>query len=150
LKTALTNDKGHIEKELLQGVAEGNELAFGQLFHNWRDKLYFFILRIVDSSSITEDLVQDVFVKIWVNRETLSTIENFGAYLYTMARNEAISGMRRKASETVILAELQRVSTAAGCPRNKNLFIHLPVSTGFARKRWRGNYIFQFQRFKTI
>jgi RNA polymerase sigma-70 factor (ECF subfamily) len=121
MTTALTNDHCYIEKELLRKVAAGDELAFGQLFHTWRNKLYFFILRIIDSPSLTEDLVQDIFVKIWVNRETLSTIANIGAYLYTIARNEAITGMRRKARETIILAELRMVTTAAGLPVDEAL-----------------------------
>jgi len=96
------------EKELLLRVTAGDEGAFGELFHLWRDKLYFFILRITHSSEMAEDILQDVFVKIWTNRATLDSIEHFDAYIYRMSQNQAISGMRRMAKETLILAELRK------------------------------------------
>ena len=52
-----------IEKELMQQIAKGDETAFTTLFHTWRDKLYFFILRIVNSPELAEDILQDVFFK---------------------------------------------------------------------------------------
>lgn len=101
------------EKELLLKIAEGDESAFKDLFHSWRDKLYFFVLRITHSSEMAEDLLQDVFMKIWTNRATLSSIQHFDAYIYQMSRNQAISGMRRMAQETMILAELKKPQTEA-------------------------------------
>lgn len=101
------------EKELLLKVAEGNESAFKDLFHCWRDKLYFFILRITGSPEMAEDVLQDVFVKIWTNRTTLDSIHHFDAYLYKMSRNRALSGLRRMAQEALILAELKNAPDAS-------------------------------------
>ncbi|MBV8252060.1 MAG: RNA polymerase sigma-70 factor [Chitinophaga sp.] len=93
-------------KNLLMQVAAGNEIAFANLFHDWRNKLYTYILRITDSPETAEDVVQEVFLKIWLRRTELNEIDNFSAYLYKMAHNHAISGIRRMAQETFILAEL--------------------------------------------
>lgn len=55
---------------------------------------------------MAEDTVHDVFLKLWVNRDQLTAINNFEAYLFTMARNHAFNGLRRMATETLVLAEL--------------------------------------------
>jgi RNA polymerase sigma-19 factor, ECF subfamily len=110
------------ERELLSRIAAGDEAAFGELFHHWRDKLYFFILRITDSPEMAEDVFQDVFVKLWINRNALITIQHFDAYLYTMTHHHAISGMRRMARETLILAELRKSETVSGPAVDETVF----------------------------
>lgn len=104
------------ERELLRQVAEGNEQAFASLFHAWRDKLYFFLLRITNSPETAEDLVQDVFVKLWLNRSGLSEVTHFSAWLYRVTQNQALSGMRRMALETTILAEMRKEASISGQP----------------------------------
>jgi RNA polymerase sigma-70 factor (ECF subfamily) len=96
------------EKDLLMQVSEGNELAFRQLFNTYRGKLYSYILRITESKEIAEDTVHDVFLKIWINKESLPEILNLNAYLYRMAHNHAYNGFRRMAKETLVMAELER------------------------------------------
>lgn len=98
----------HNEKELLRQVAGGSESAFGELFNTYRKKLFTNIYRITKSREIAEDTVHDVFLKIWANRESLTDIENFSAYLNRMAQNHAYTGFRRLAKESLILAELCR------------------------------------------
>ncbi|MDH7463171.1 RNA polymerase sigma-70 factor [Chitinophagaceae bacterium 26-R-25] len=100
------------EKELLLQVASGNEDAFATLFNAWRDKLYFYILRITDSSQDAEDVVQEVFVKLWLIRKSLQDVEHFGSYLYRMAHNYAVTGIRRMARETIRVSELQANANA--------------------------------------
>src|SRR5690606_20977917 len=95
------------QHDLLKRMAAGDQLAFGKLFHAWRDKLYFFLLRITDSPETAEDVVQETFAKLWANRERLDAVQNFGAYIYRMAENKIIDRMRRMARETSILAELE-------------------------------------------
>lgn len=96
------------EKDLLLRIAAGDEIAFGMLFHRLRDKLYFFILRITGSAETAEDVLQDVFVKLWMNRSDIVRIDNFDAYIFRMCHNKAISGIRRMARETLILADLKK------------------------------------------
>lgn len=111
----------HNEKELLLQVAAGDEQAFANLFHVWRDKLYFFLLRITNSPQTAEDIVQDVFVKLWANRSSLGEVQNFSAWLYRVTQNQALSGMRRMALETTILAEIKREIAASGQPTDEVL-----------------------------
>lgn len=92
---------------LLSRIAEGDEEAFAMLFHAWRDRLYFFTLKITNSPQEAEDLVQDVFVKLWLQRSNLADISNFQAWIYRIIHNQAISGIRRLSLETAILSRLK-------------------------------------------
>lgn len=100
------------EKDLLLRVAEGDEIAFRQLFDSYRPKLFTYLLRLSESREIAEDNVHDVFLKLWTNRLNLPAIENLSAYLYRMAHNHAFNGLRRMATETLVLAELKQLSVS--------------------------------------
>lgn len=94
------------ERDLLIQVSQGDESAFSQLFHAYRNKLYSYILNISGSKEMAEDAVHDVFLKLWTSREKLTEIQNLNAYIYRMAHNHARNGLKRMAKETLIIAEL--------------------------------------------
>lgn len=97
-----------IEGNLLLLVAEGNESAFSELFLIYKDKLYSFIFRLCESSQQAEDIVQDVFLRIWMMRSDLAEIRNFEHYLLKMSRNHSINVLKRKALELVKLSEIRQ------------------------------------------
>jgi RNA polymerase sigma-70 factor (ECF subfamily) len=104
------------DKELLSRVAAGNVESFSRLFYDWKDKLYSFALKFMDSPEEAEDLVQDIFTKLWTSRERLSSVHHLGAYLYKMVRNQAISGLRRKVLENQVRHILRRDLPESGLP----------------------------------
>ena len=53
------------------------------------------------SLSVTEEIVQDIFLKIWLNRDTLHTIDKFENYLYILSRNHTFNCLRKTALERV-------------------------------------------------
>lgn len=87
------------EKELLSLVAEGDENAFRQLFRHWNQVLAGYILRITESRELTEEIVQDAFMKIWMVRETLAEIDNFKQFLLVVSRNQAFDALRKQLRE---------------------------------------------------
>jgi RNA polymerase sigma-70 factor (ECF subfamily) len=84
-------DNAAIQDILLAKVAAGDEGAFRTLFDGHRDKLYAYMLRLSKERVVAEDIVQEVFLKIWMGREQLKTVRNFDAYLFTIARNHAFN-----------------------------------------------------------
>jgi RNA polymerase sigma factor (sigma-70 family) len=95
----LTADTPYNEKELLEQVALGNEQAFAALFHAWYPLLASQVLSIVRSVVITEEIVQDVFLKIWMTRESLRDIDNMRGYVWVMANNRSYTALRKIALE---------------------------------------------------
>lgn len=96
----------HIEKELLQRAAGGDEAAFTELFMLYKFKLYGYIYRLTQSQEMAEDVVQDVFLKLWKDRHTLTGIDHLGPYIFRMAQNLSINAFRRMAKETAIIRQL--------------------------------------------
>lgn len=95
------------EKELLLQVAQGNEFAFRQLFSVYHQRLGVHILRITHSAELAEEVVQDVFIKIWMTRETLTGVDNFKAYLFVISKNHALNCLRKIAREQMQLKKLE-------------------------------------------
>ncbi|MDH7460706.1 RNA polymerase sigma-70 factor [Chitinophagaceae bacterium 26-R-25] len=87
------------EKELLTRIAAGDEDAFRQLFHAHYNKLVSFVQKLTKSHSATEELVQDVFVKVWLNRSELTSITKFESWMYVIARNHVFNHLKKTARE---------------------------------------------------
>jgi len=87
------------EKDLLQEVAAGNAASFTELFYRWQPFLATHIHRITESVPVTEEIVQDVFLKIWESREALAGIRSFKAYLLVVSKNMAINAFKKMARE---------------------------------------------------
>ncbi|MBO9573531.1 MAG: RNA polymerase sigma-70 factor [Chitinophagaceae bacterium] len=87
------------ERELLLHIAEGNEAAFATLFHHHKDRVFTIAKAFTENQVRSEEIVQDVFVRIWKNREKLNDIQNFEAWMYEIARNRSFSTLKLMAKE---------------------------------------------------
>jgi RNA polymerase sigma-70 factor (family 1) len=95
------------EKALLLRVAEGDRAAFKSLYdHYWND-LHTLALSFLKSPDWAQDIVQDVFLRIWIKRESLAGIEQFKSYIFIVLRNELVSALRQK-NRTLKLYEKYR------------------------------------------
>lgn len=101
------------ENELLIQIAQGDETAFSHLFTAWHHQLGAHVYQIIRSYEHTEEIVQDVFVKIWMSRESLTEITNFKSYLFVMSRNQSISYLRKLSRERAGRAAFEK-DTAIG------------------------------------
>jgi RNA polymerase sigma-70 factor (ECF subfamily) len=89
----------HKESELLQNVSTGSTEAFRRLYYLWEPALSSFLFQITKSKELTAEIVQDVFLKIWMTRETLQEIKNFKAYLFVISKNQAINALKKSILE---------------------------------------------------
>lgn len=85
----------YTENELLRLTAEGDKNAFTQIYNNYRNKIYSIALDLTGSTAVAEEIVQDVFLKIWVKRALLNEVEHFRAYLFTITRNYVFTALKR-------------------------------------------------------
>src|ERR1044072_668973 len=90
----------YTDAQLLHELACGNEKAMRQLFAIYRNRLFLYITRITKSEQIAEELVMDVFMKIWTGKEMLAEVQNIDAYLFRIARNKSIDFLRSAAGNT--------------------------------------------------
>ena len=93
-------------------AANGNEVAFIEIYNLYKNKLYSFLLRITKSEEESLDSVQDIFMKLWVNRINLASIDNFSNYIFRAAQNKAINSFKRCMTENCILKKIPVVDMA--------------------------------------
>ncbi|GGH10267.1 MULTISPECIES: RNA polymerase sigma factor [Pedobacter] len=83
------------EKELLTGLKAGDKVAFKQLYEVYSGRLASKLIYLLKSEELAQDILQDVFLKIWTNREMIDIELSFGAFLYKIATNLSKNVIRK-------------------------------------------------------
>ncbi|MDN5202172.1 RNA polymerase sigma-70 factor [Fulvivirgaceae bacterium BMA10] len=86
-----------IDKGLIIKLRKGKIQAFDSLFRKYSGKLYSFIFSYTGSHEDTEDITQEVFFKVWQNRENLNPDLSFNAYIIVIARNLVLNLFKKRA-----------------------------------------------------
>lgn len=84
------------ERELLRLVAAGDEYAYRVLFDRYSDRMYMNALHFTKSAELAQDLTQEIFIRIWMNRAKLPEVDRFDAWLFTVARNVIRNELKKK------------------------------------------------------
>jgi RNA polymerase sigma-70 factor (family 1) len=79
---------------LILRISNGDKDAFTYLFDLYKDKVYSVSLKLTQCNHKAEDIVQDVFLKLWMNKEELINIKNFESYLFVMIRNRVYTELK--------------------------------------------------------
>lgn len=103
------------ETVLLKDIALGDSKAFDEMYRRYHNEISRYVLKFVKSAEHTEDLCQEIFLKMWEKRETLPNLQSFRAYLFTVSKNRVLDFLRhaateRSAREEIIRASLQHAS----------------------------------------
>jgi len=93
------------QKKLLLELSQGSELAFTKLYNQYKNIVYSTALKITKSKTLAEEVVQDVFLKIWQNHENLAEITNFENYLFIISRNHIFDMIKKIARETNLVSD---------------------------------------------
>lgn len=94
------------EDTLVRQLKAGDAAAFDKLFDMYGQKLYGFALRYLKSQAEAEELVQEVFIKIWENRKSLDSGFSFKSYLFTIALNQIRKYFNKRAVSLRYIASL--------------------------------------------
>jgi len=104
-------------KELLLKLKTGDRIAFYNIYERYCKRLYGFVFRYIKIEAEAEEIVQEVFVKIWESREKLDTFSSFESFIFTIAYNSSISQLRKKLSEKKYLEYLGSIQTVQSSPK---------------------------------
>jgi len=83
----------------IQALASGDVAAFERLYRSLEPKLYAFALKLVRHREDAEEIVQEVFMKVWERRSQLDPNHNLDGYLFTTAKHLVYNKARRHAYE---------------------------------------------------
>lgn len=82
------------DTELAILLIHDDEAAFSELYVRYKDKLYYFCLHLLKSKEEANDIVQEIFIRIWESRSFINPDLSFSSFLYTMARNRIMNYFR--------------------------------------------------------
>jgi RNA polymerase sigma-70 factor (ECF subfamily) len=88
-------EKSNPESELIKSIREGDADAFKNLFETYCQALVYFAWRFVKNTQAAENIVQDIFLKVWLNRTRLDPALNTKSYLYKAVKNQALQHLRK-------------------------------------------------------
>jgi RNA polymerase sigma-70 factor (family 1) len=91
-----------LKAELLQQLAEGSEHAFTQLFDLYQARIFATAFELLKSREQAQEIVQDIFLKIWTTRESFLKVEDPDAWIFTMARNKTLNLLRKLLNDRTI------------------------------------------------
>jgi RNA polymerase sigma-70 factor (ECF subfamily) len=97
----------HNERELFNQLSLGDENAFTSIFHFYSRRLYPWLLKKTKEAEVAEEIMQDTFLRVWVNRERLAGMENPEGYIYKIAANLTLDHFRKLEMEHKILNRFQ-------------------------------------------
>ena len=94
------------DQVLLEEIHKGDEKAFNTLFQRYRNQLFVYLHKITKSREASEEIVLDVFVKIWLGRQIVGEIRHFESFLFRIAHNKGIDFLRSARHQPVLLEEI--------------------------------------------
>jgi len=98
-----------MEKDLCKRIADGDEAAFASLFNRYYPLLRPFIFKFTRSADKTEEMLQETFMRIWLNRDQLPDIEHLHAWIFTIASRQCLQAIRTELNHRKKLAQLQKL-----------------------------------------
>lgn len=99
------------EPELLTLLREGDHHAFSIFYRHYSKPLYYNILSLVKDPAASEELVQEIFSKIWHKHAEIQIHSTFGGYLFQSGRNIVHDFFRRLDREQVLYAKIRNIVT---------------------------------------
>lgn len=95
----MLSEEKYEESTLLSMLEQDSEYAFQIVFDRYRDKMYKVAMLYVKSPVIAEEIVQDVFLKLWFGRKNLAQIQSLESWLFILTRNLTINCLKKIAHE---------------------------------------------------
>lgn len=102
----MSDNKSFEEVLLISELKNHNEQAFSKLFDMYYQDIYGYSISLLKSKDIAEENVQEVFLKVWLHRESLELDKSFKSFLYTIARNQAFNTLSKAANAAVVKEEI--------------------------------------------
>ena len=94
-ETVVLPKDDEVDAALMQKLQKGDLAAFEQIYYRWNKKVYAFMLRTTRSVSDSEEITQEVFVRLWNMRENIDPAKRIQALIFTITRRIAVDMYRR-------------------------------------------------------
>lgn len=93
------------DKQLIRAIKGGDTNSFEKLFERYYDRYFSFACALLHDADAAEDVLQNVFLKLWIGRDRLDENRSIENYLLVSVRNEIFDYLRLKYNQTVVRGE---------------------------------------------
>jgi RNA polymerase sigma-70 factor (family 1) len=94
------------EAQWIESLKKGDEKAFRKIYDQYHRRLYYFSLRFTATDEAAREIVQEVFMKLWTNREAINPDLSLQGYLYTIARHLNFKSLQHAARDLILREEM--------------------------------------------
>ena len=101
--TKVTASDVHNDRALFKQISAGDEKAFRAIFELYKVELFKVVIRLTKSRVIAEEIIQEVFIGLWVSREHLIKVEEPVSYIYRILFNRTSNYLRKEANQQRII-----------------------------------------------
>lgn len=112
----------HAESEWLRQLRDGSYEAFEVIYHRYKVRLAASMLRLLKDSDAVDDLLQELFVRLWVHRDTIDPDQPIKAYLFRIAENLVYDAFRTMAKDKRAQERIQRLISESACEIEERIF----------------------------
>jgi RNA polymerase sigma-70 factor (ECF subfamily) len=95
------------DSDLFFAVKNDSYLAFNQLFERFYKRLCLFVFKFTEDEDTSQDVVQELFIKLWTNRHQIIIQDTVSGYLFQSAKNASLNYIRSKKIKENVLKEIQ-------------------------------------------
>lgn len=95
------------EREQLTAIAAGNEAAYTRMFNTYSQQVFNAAMLYLKDPAASSEVVQEIFMRVWLKREMLDTIEDFSDYLFILTRNHIYDSFRKQLVKQKAMAYLE-------------------------------------------
>ncbi|WP_017260120.1 RNA polymerase sigma factor [Pedobacter arcticus] len=141
------------ETELLLKISKGDKRGFTILFEGYYKSLASYVFKLTESMELTEEIVQDVFIKVWVKRETLPEIRSFSNYLFILSKNKTLNHLRKQARYSAHFQSLEKeLETDVRIEEENDLYedFRLLIDNAIERLPLQQKRVYQLSRFERL
>lgn len=101
-------------KELALQLGNDDKTALDMIYNYYYPRLYVFAKRFLKVEDDINDILQEVFVKLWENRKNIKNVETFNAWIFTITKNTVVSYFREKIKLTEFESRVREMATNEG------------------------------------
>ncbi|ATL45695.1 RNA polymerase sigma-70 factor [Chitinophaga caeni] len=83
------------DEELCKRIIGNDQAAFKELYERYSNQIFTYAMKLSGSRELALDVVQDVFMKVWIHQQTLNPAYSIKAFLYKVARNQVFDALRK-------------------------------------------------------
>jgi RNA polymerase sigma-70 factor (family 1) len=103
----------HNDRTLFTQISAGDEKAFRAIFDLYKAELFRVVIRLTKSQVIAEEIIQEVFIGLWISREHLIKVEEPASYIYRILFNRTSKYLKKEANQQRIIKAIQNTQSSS-------------------------------------